>query len=1285
MKSKPKEIKEGLDYVDRVLAKVPGLNSVLGLTKPALNFDPRTIYHGYQLPEDMLRENGQPKAVYASNKIRTTKYTPLSFVPKNLIHQIKDVANIFFIFVAVISSFRVFGATVPGLGAVPIICIIVITAIRDAIEDHRRFSLDKVFNNEITYVLSGVKNPNIGDMKVGPWRKFKKACTRGMSAIARVFTRKKKVRDLSTMDRARMSTDTAFRTSTNQRFSMSQTSLGQRLSLDRTGRPSMDLRDEREFGRYSTEATRVTTGLSPLHVDSTGVKFKAEYWKNVHVGDVIKVYDGESVPADIIVISSSEPDGSCFIETRNLDGETNLKPRIACPSTKNLKTSRKLADAHFFADVEGANPDLSRFGWALNYNGRSDALGPVTFIPRGATVRNTKYVIGFVVYTGEESKIILNAGETPTKRSRMSRDLNFYIYISFLFLIILAIIGTIVQRVKFAEPTNSRQFFEFGLVAEPISLNAFVNFWASILMLQTMIPISLYISIEIVKTIQSWFIYSDVHLFDPVLNEPCIPKTWNICDDLGSIEFVFSDKTGTLTQNSMVFRKCSVNGKSYGVAFTEATAGAIMRNGGNLDVEKAKAEQEIHRTREEMVEQMQQHFQNPFVTADEVQLVSADVYRELPESPVLQEFFRCLALCNTVVSEQLESGVVKHKAESPDEAALVTAASGVGFTAMPSPKGVKIINVCGKNERYQVLQTLLFTSDRKRMSVLVRSSSGETFVYTKGADSIIRDLLNRESGPLLEKTWEDLNAYADEGLRTLLVAYRKVDSVWADDWRKRYDRAQLSPNRDELTAQLCSELETGLSLLGGTGIEDQLQEGVPDTISKLGQAGIKIWVLTGDKPETAISIGYSSYLLEVGMKLLHVNSPEQISEYLTSEFNLTGSEEEIRKAAADHRPASGNHALIIDGATLDQVLKTPELIPLFALLGKQCKAVICCRVSPAQKAAVVDVMKNVFDVMALAVGDGANDVSMIQKADIGVGIVGVEGRQAAMSSDFSIGQFRFLQRLILVHGHWNYIRCAYTIGILLYKNFVFTMAIFFNGIFNQFDNSYMADYSLIVLYNSVFTSLPVISLGLFYQDIPAHTMLQHPALYAKGILRTAWTRTKYYEWVIEGLFQAAVIYFLSYCNFFGGQFVNMRGRPANYLQAFGVYIICASCLAVNIEVLLISKFWDIITVIVTIISCIFPFAWVCIYTSFISSQFFYGSIHIVFSSLPFWACTLLTTWLALVPRIMYQSIQSVVFPSPIDLAREEDKRQRKHHKHQRYDEEEKMTAASVENPDIGKP
>jgi phospholipid-translocating ATPase len=611
------------------------------------------------------------------------------------------------------------------------------------------------------------------------------------------------------------------------------------------------------------------------------------------------------------------------------------------------------------------------------------------------------------------------------------------------------------------------------------------------------------------------------------LDYPCTPKTWNISDDLGQIEYIFSDKTGTLTQNVMEFKKCTINGVPYGEAYTEALAGMQRRQGIDVDVEGAKARKQIAEDKELMLEKLDQLYDNPYLFKEDISFVAPDFVSDLSNKENPQQaaanrhFMLALALCHSVVPAiDTKDGrsKIEYKAQSPDESALVGTARDLGFTMLRKHDDKFILDVLGKEETYTVLDMIEFNSTRKRMSVIVRLPNQRIILFCKGADSIIYGRLRQgEQHELRQTTAEHLEMFAREGLRTLCIAHKELTEDEYQAWALEYAEASQSVvDREEKQELIAEKIEQDLMLIGGTAIEDRLQDGVPDAIALLGQAGIKLWVLTGDKVETAINIGFSCNLLNNDMDLIvfdiqdeNLATAEAQLDKNLALFGMTGSDEELKRAQTEHAPPPPTHALVIDGESLKLCLDD-TLRQKFLLLCKQCRAVLCCRVSPAQKASVVEMVKNGLDCLTLAIGDGANDVAMIQKAHVGVGIAGEEGRQAVMSSDYAIAQFRFLTRLVLVHGRWSYRRLAETIANFFYKNLVWTFALFWYQIFTNFDCVYIYDYTYIVLFNLAFTSLPVILLGVFDQDVSDKVSLAVPQLYTRGIERLEWTQTKFW-------------------------------------------------------------------------------------------------------------------------------------------------------------------------------
>lgn len=415
---------------------------------------------------------------------------------------------------------------------------------------------------------------------------------------------------------------------------------------------------------------------------------------------------------------------------------------------------------------------------------------------------------------------------------------------------------------------------------------------------------------------------------------------------------------------------------------------------------------------------------------------------------------------------------------------------GYQFTTR-RPRSVNI--TVGQNDlEYEILNVCEFNSTRKRMSTIVRGPDRRIKLYCKGADTVILERLGSEN-EFVDATMQHLEDYATEGLRTLCVAMREIPEQEYQNWVQIYDRAATTiQNRGEELDKAAELIEKNLFLLGATAIEDKLQDGVPETIHTLQQAGIKVWVLTGDRQETAINIGYSCKLIQEDMSLIICN--EQ-THWETKEFleNKVKTIKSTYQRGDDIEPL----ALIIDGKSLGFALEK-DVEKVFLELAVLCKAVVCCRVSPLQKALVVKLVKRNLNAILLAIGDGANDVSMIQAAHVGVGISGLEGLQAARSADFAISQFRFLKKLLLVHGAWSYQRLSKLILFSFYKNICLYTTQFWYAFYNGFSGQTVYESWTISLYNVALTVLPPLSLGIFDQYVSARMLDRYPQMYMLG-------------------------------------------------------------------------------------------------------------------------------------------------------------------------------------------
>uniref|UniRef100_A0A8C1SYJ1 Phospholipid-transporting ATPase n=1 Tax=Cyprinus carpio TaxID=7962 RepID=A0A8C1SYJ1_CYPCA len=706
------------------------------------------------------------------------------------------------------------------------------------------------------------------------------------------------------------------------------------------------------------------------------------------------------------VLSYSEPQAMCYTETSNLDGETNLKIRQGLPLTASFQSLEELMV------LSGQNHKY--------------------VLLRGAQLRNTQWVVGIVVYTGHDSKLMQNSTKAPLKRSNVERVTNMQILVLFGILLVMALVSSIGAAIWNQQHTDEACWYLSR--AGDISLNFWYNLLTFIILYNNLIPISLLVTLEVVRFTQALFINWDTEMYYAETDTPAMARTSNLNEELGQVKYLFSDKTGTLTCNIMHFKKCTIAGITYG---------------------------HLPSTSQNSTE-----FDDPALIQN--------IEKNHPTSPQICEFLTMMAVCHTVVPER-EGNQIIFQASSPDEGALVKGAKSLGFVFTARTPHSVIIEARGTEQTYELLNVLEFSSNRKRMSVIVRTPTGKLRLYCKGADNMIFERLN-ETSQYKDLTVAHLEQFATEGLRTLCFAYVDLEEEAYQEWLKEYNRISTVLKDRAQKLEECYELiEKNLLLLGATAIEDRLQAGVPETIATLMKANIKIWVLTGDKQETAINIG----VCHTCIYLYH-----KVTATLTAHCSSLG--DSLRK--------ENELALIIDGQTLKYALSF-EVRQAFLDLALSCKAVICCRVSPLQKSEIVDMVKKHVKAITLAIGDGANDVGMIQTAHVGVGISGNEGMQATNSSDYSIAQFSYLEKLLLVHGAWSYNRVTKCILYCFYKNVVLYIIELWFAFVNGFSGQILFERWCIGLYNVIFTALPPFTLGIVDRPCSQQNMLRFPQLY----------------------------------------------------------------------------------------------------------------------------------------------------------------------------------------------
>ncbi|KAK3884823.1 hypothetical protein Pcinc_010929 [Petrolisthes cinctipes] len=985
----------------------------------------RTVLLNRQQPEELQ----SPLVVtnYVNNKIKSSKYSIFTFIPKNLFEQFRRIANFYFLCVAII-QLSIESPISPMTSILPLVFVITVTAVKQGYEDWLRHREDNKVNN----------------------------------APARVL-REGKVMDIKTC--------------------------------------------------------------------------------NILVGDVVEVGVDEQFPCDLVLLLSSDPEDKCEVTTANLDGETNLKTFVCPAEMQHLTSVDDLWRTRAIIECQMPHANLYDFKGRLEVY-RGDAtptqapLSTDNLLLRGARLKNTSLIHGVAVYTGEETKMALNSKMTNSKFSTVEKSMNYFLVFYLVLLVVEMVVSSVIKYQFYDFEVMSKEMWYLGLppnitaTAEDVVQDTF----SFLVIYNYIIPISLYVTLEVQKFLGAMFMEWDDQMKCQATGERCKCNTSDLNEELGQVQYLFTDKTGTLTENTMNFRQCTVGGSKYKEEEGQLTA--------------------LH--------------------------PDTNTTTPLTVWPVaLEDMLVTLALCHTVQvsldtnikmeTRQTEDGMIEmtergllYQAASPDEKALVEACARYGVVFEGQYKDQLTLTVHGNTRVYTRLQVIEFDSDRKCMSVVVREEvTGKVWLLTKGAESSVLQRCgdgDSDHQHLINITAAHIDDYAMLGLRTLAVARRELSNKTYNKFASELTQAkQMVDGREAAVREITDRMEADLTLLGATGVEDLLQEGVQETLEALRVAGIKVWVLTGDKVETAVNIAYSCGHFKRFMTIL----------------TLTGLKDEQKAhtrldACLQESEVEGHYGLVVDGVSL-QLLLDYHKDPFYSLC-RRCTAVTCCRMSPRQKAETVRLVKTSKEgPVCAAIGDGANDVSMIQEAHIGLGVMGKEGRQAVRCSDFAFAQFRFLQRALLVHGHWYYVRVSTLVQYSFYKNLAFITPQIFFAIWNAFSTQSVYDSLALTMFNITYTSLPVLVFGLFDQSIPQHLLLQRPHLYRRIAKNVSMSWLAFFKWAFFGLWHTSVLYF----GLMGACWDDTCGLPRGEtpdLYLFGTTLVSICVFITNCKLVLESRY-----------------------------------------------------------------------------------------------------------------
>ena len=1047
-----------------------------------------------------------PPPRFPPNAVSNAKYTAWSFLPRTLYNEFSFFFNMYFLLVALSQAIPPLRIGYLSTYVAPLAFVLAVTLGKEALDDISRRKRDAEANKEEYTVLRLRDTLEIPGNKGKGTRRSKLPSTknwvRGVSNSPRLDAIEEEEENIGEDDRGVISSIEVDEIDIKSR----DLKVGDILKLGKNQRVPADLVILKS---YTADGLSTVSSISAASLGSS--EETQSVVESLEEPPIARKLNAgiNSKPSTVLDTSTPSADaggsGETFIRTDQLDGETDWKLRIASPLTQALdprdftrlkivagKPSKEVNE--FVGTVEYSPQATQRVAKrSVNESENTVKTSPLTIDNTAwanTVLASNVTVLAVVVYTGGQTRQALSTSLSRSKAGLLEHEINNLTKILCALTLTLSVALVAIRGI---EGRPGQQWY--------VAVTRFL------ILFSTIVPISLRVNLDMGKSVYARFIERDQDIPGTVVRTSTIPE------ELGRIEYLLSDKTGTLTQNEMDLKKIHVGTVSYANEAMDEVR-TYIRQGFSTGATKDATQIASLVT------------PSSTYAATSAGASTTRTRREI--SSRVRDLVLALALCHNVTpSTEDDKGesFTNYQASSPDEIAIVRWAENVGLRLLHRDRHtitLQSVETSWVVVRVKILEVFPFTSAGKRMGIILQFSQGvessvssatspaEVWFYQKGADTVMTSIVAAND-------WldEETANMAREGLRTLVVGRRRLSIQQYNEFSTRYKQASVSlQNRDSSMAKIVQDyLEHNLELLGVTGVEDKLQKDVKSSLELLRNAGIKIWMLTGDKVETARCVAVSAKLV----------SRTQFIHTITHLSTASGS-----SAALDSlsllRSKPGTTALLIDGDSLAHFLTyhRQDFISVAVLLP----AVIACRCSPTQKADIATLIRQFTRKRVLCIGDGGNDVSMIQAADVGVGIVGKEGRQASLAADFSITTFHHLTKLLVWHGRNSYKRSAKLAQFVIHRGLIISVCQTFYSIATQLQPHALYRDWLLVGYATLYTMAPVFSLVLD-KDVDEGLANLYPELYKELTTGRSLSYRTFFVWVAVSIYQGGIIQGLS--------------------------------------------------------------------------------------------------------------------------------------------------------------